>query len=321
MKRTLSILAMTMMVGGVPALAQQTEAPQATGSNPLSAEPVVDPCPFLGVYQGGISDAYIQQLNVPSDHGAIVWEVICGTSADTAGLKKLDVIVSYNGQPIDGSDELRKMVADSKPGERVDLGVVRDGETRTVVVDRLGSRRHCLQQTEVRIRRVPMPDDPAQMPSIGEIDDGVRRQIDEAEKQIRLAQQQMQEANQRLQEFKVSEATVIDQKRIGATVQTITPQLADYFGVTGGRTGALVSAVSEDAPAERGGLQVGDVVTRIDDQGVANPGDLERAVASKHGKVTLHIIRQRQAMTVVVDLGDSAGQSSDGAVDHDADLD
>jgi S1-C subfamily serine protease len=49
--------------------------------------------------------------------------------------------------------------------------------------------------------------------------------------------------------------------RLGVTVQELSPQLADYFGVD---DGVLVSSVTEESVAAAAGLQAGDVITSVD---------------------------------------------------------
>lgn len=58
-----------------------------------------------------------------------------GSPADIAGLLAGDVITGFDGEPMDGIVELSAAVKLRRPGERVELTVDRDGETRTVEVE------------------------------------------------------------------------------------------------------------------------------------------------------------------------------------------
>src|SRR6185437_7889748 len=42
------------------------------------------------------------QLKVPDDKGAVIWSVTAGSAADKAGLESADVIVAFDGEPIEG---------------------------------------------------------------------------------------------------------------------------------------------------------------------------------------------------------------------------
>ena len=80
----------------------------------------------------------------------------------------------------------------------------------------------------------------------------------------------------------------------------LTKQLADYFGITGGK-GALVTAVTVDGPAAKAGVRAGDVITAIDGEAVDSPGDISRVInRNKDGDVTLTIIRNKAQQTIRV---------------------
>jgi serine protease Do len=76
-------------------------------------------------------------LNV--DHGVVVSNVLAGQPADKAGLRRNDVIVEYDGQPVADLQKFRLKVADTAVGRKVPVGVLRDGKKVTVYVT-LGQR-------------------------------------------------------------------------------------------------------------------------------------------------------------------------------------
>ena len=90
-------------------------------------------------------------------------------------------------------------------------------------------------------------------------------------------------------------------RRIGVGVAPLTKQLADYFGVAGGR-GVLVDSIRENSPAARAGLKAGDVITQADGKEIKNDLDLIRAInGKKDGEVVnLTIIRDKNPQTVSV---------------------
>jgi hypothetical protein len=88
--------------------------------------------------------------------------------------------------------------------------------------------------------------------------------------------------------------------RLGVSIQNLGDQLAEYFGVEGG---ALITSVLEDSPAERAGLEAGDVIVGIADEDVEGPGDVMSALAEQEaGPVSVRIVRERQPRTVTVEL-------------------
>jgi C-terminal processing protease CtpA/Prc len=87
-------------------------------------------------------------------------------------------------------------------------------------------------------------------------------------------------------------------RRIGVSTTELTKQLADYFGVTGGK-GVLVTAVTDDGPAAKAGLRAGDVITAVDGEAVDSSGDISRAInRKKDGDVTLTVIRNKSQQTL-----------------------
>lgn len=80
--------------------------------------------------------------------------------------------------------------------------------------------------------------------------------------------------------------------RIGVEVQPMTPQLRAYFQAPEDR-GVLVAAVEEGSPAERAGLQAGDVITAAADVPVRRLRDLREAIrdSGEGREVILRVVR------------------------------
>ena len=69
-----------------------------------------------------------------SQNGAVVSAVADGGPAGDAGMRPGDVIVAYNGEPIDDTRDLQNRVVATRPGTTVPVDVVRDGEAVTLDV-------------------------------------------------------------------------------------------------------------------------------------------------------------------------------------------
>ena len=82
---------------------------------------------MLGVTIQSVDADLASSLNLPSARGAIVTTVQSGSPAETAGLKRGDVITSVNNQPISDRNSLRNAVASLAPGTNVNVKAVRDG--------------------------------------------------------------------------------------------------------------------------------------------------------------------------------------------------
>lgn len=82
-----------------------------------------------------------------------------------------------------------------------------------------------------------------------------------------------------------------------------TSQLAGYFGV---KEGVLVRGVTKGSPAEKAGIQAGDVITKVDQTSVAAPRDITAALKSaQSGERTsfpVTIVRDKRESTVTVTM-------------------
>ena len=86
----------------------------------------------LGVTVQTIDSDLASSLELDDVQGAIVSDVVAGSAADRAGLRRGDVVRSLNGQPIADSNALRNRIASSQPGSFVTIGIVRDGDDRSL---------------------------------------------------------------------------------------------------------------------------------------------------------------------------------------------
>lgn len=92
---------------------------------------------------------------------------------------------------------------------------------------------------------------------------------------------------------------------LGIGIQEITKDLAESFGMKN-TNGALVAGVEKGSPAEKGGLEPGDVVVRFDGKPVTTSSDLPRIVGStKPGKqVPVDVLRKGASKTLSITLGE-----------------
>ena len=88
----------------------------------------------IGVGIQDVTPEVAQNLGLDVTHGALVNSVEPDAPADDAGVKAGDVVVALNGTDIEGSGSLRNRVAFTKPGDKVKLSIVRDGEKRDIDV-------------------------------------------------------------------------------------------------------------------------------------------------------------------------------------------
>jgi len=88
----------------------------------------------LGVQIRGVDSDVAKALKLDSVRGAIVAVVSDGSGAAKAGVQPGDIILSYDGQPIQDAASLPPLVGMTKPGTKVPLEILRDGKKQTLQV-------------------------------------------------------------------------------------------------------------------------------------------------------------------------------------------
>lgn len=95
--------------------------------------------PWFGISMQALSEELKEHWNVPSEGGAIISRVFPKSPAETAGLKNGDILIAFNGDPLDINEEkdleqLSEQIANQKVDSSVELTVFSDGKTRKVDV-------------------------------------------------------------------------------------------------------------------------------------------------------------------------------------------
>jgi serine protease Do len=99
---------------------------------------------------------------------------------------------------------------------------------------------------------------------------------------------------------------------LGVVIQELSKELAESFGMRN-TNGALVAGVEKGGPADKGGLEAGDVITKFDGKTISSSSDLPRAVGvAKPGKaVPVEILRKGNEKTLSVAIGEMPSDSSE----------
>ena len=97
----------------------------------------------------------------------------------------------------------------------------------------------------------------------------------------------------------------VSRGRIGVVIQEVTKELADSFGLAK-PAGALVNSVEKGGPADKGGIEDGDIILKFDGKTVNASADLPRIVgATRPGsKVPLQVWRKGAARDLTVTVGE-----------------
>ena len=89
---------------------------------------------LLGVRGVALNSSYSKQLNITETEGFYIDETEIGFGADSAGLKKGDIIKSVDGFKINRFSDLSGYLSSKRPGDEVEVKYVRDANTKTAIV-------------------------------------------------------------------------------------------------------------------------------------------------------------------------------------------
>ena len=176
--------------------------------------------------------------NDAEDEGALVRDVRADSPAASAGFANGDVIVEFDGERVRSARQLTRLVQDTPSGRTVGAAVLRDG------------------------RRVELEVTPESSGAFWSVQ--VTPNVEIVSGYTGLAPSIYFGANR-------------EAARLGISVQELSSQLADYFGVD---DGVLVSRVDEDSVASEAGLQAGDVITSVDGRAVGDSDSLRRRLSA-----------------------------------------
>lgn len=88
----------------------------------------------IGVQIGQVSKDVAESIGLGKPQGALVSSVEQGAPADKAGVEAGDIILKFDGKPVEKSSDLPRMVGSTKPGTKSSLTVFRRGSTKELSV-------------------------------------------------------------------------------------------------------------------------------------------------------------------------------------------
>jgi serine protease Do len=89
---------------------------------------------WMGVSLAELTPEVAEGLGISGQEGVLIGQVHKGFPAEQAGLRRNDVIVEYDGEPVTDMAKFRIRVADTPPGKHASLVVLRDGKRLPITV-------------------------------------------------------------------------------------------------------------------------------------------------------------------------------------------
>ncbi len=228
---------------------------------------------YLGIGVAEIDAGRARTLALAEERGVEITRVEEDGPAAKAGLKVGDVILEFNGQRVEGTEQFMRLVRETPAGREEKTVTSRGGAQQTVLL-RTGARRGLTPPGSEAVQLVlPRgelfgPDSPdLQMPDIAKSYMGWRSPA------------------------------------LGIEGESLQSQLASFFGV---KQGVLVRSVLSGTAAERSGIRAGDVILRVNEQSISTPREissvLRGAVTAGKKTITVALMRDRKETSVSVTL-------------------
>lgn len=236
----------------------------------------------LGVMVSDVADA--------KTSGVRIDEVNPDGPAEKAGLREGDIVVEFDGERVRSARQFTRLVQETPDGRAVKIAVMRNGQKQ--VLDATPEAGRMTWNFGIDSDRLKE-----------EIERGLR----EYPREFPVAPPQFDfhydDRGPRRFEYRLPEMVMPymgGRARLGVSVQSLTPELEEYFGAKNG--GVLVSSVAPDSAAAKAGVKAGDVITTINSRRVNDTGDLMQELRELSGEVTIGVVRDRKEMTLKATL-------------------
>ncbi len=220
---------------------------------------------YLGVQIADVTPQTASALKLQDQAGAVITYVDQDGPACHAGLVENDVVVAFNGSKVDNPTQLQGLIHASVPQKPVTLTIIHSGQRRDVKVT-LGSWNVMSNARAFTAMNLGSPPPPHAITP----------------------------------DLEIPSFTVLS-SRHGLVVESLSPQLADYFGVTRGH-GVLVRSVEGGSPAASAGIKAGDVILKVNNEVVHDMVDWQRGMHGHTAKISIAIWRDKHEQTVVLTL-------------------
>ena len=241
---------------------------------------------YLGVELADIDNEKAQSLKLKDVRGAVITLIDHDAPAGQIGLKVNDVVIQLNGQNVESAEQLRRMLKEIPSGRKVSIEISRDGNIQTLAVE-LADRQVLGHDVWNKIGGGDVFTPP---PSMGMLSGGGDAPVGSSGFHLPFFGSSL---------------------NVGAMVEPLTSQMAEYLGV---QSGLMVKQVARKSDAAMAGLKAFDVILKVGSEQVTNLAGWDRALRANQGKpVQITILRDRKQQTLTLQVDSKHHQGSLGA--------
>jgi len=231
---------------------------------------------YLGVDLSDVDQEKAQALKLKEVRGALITLIDHDAPAGKCGLKVNDVVLQLNGQNVEGAEQLRRILREVPAGRKISMEISRDGNIQTLAIE-LADRR--VMEHEVWTRISADGDLFSQQPGMAILAEGADAPLP---------------GGFHMPFFGGS-------LKVGALVEPLTSQMAEYLGVP---NGLMVKQVVRRSEASAAGIKAFDVILKVGPEPIHTVTDWERLLRTNQGKsvqITISRAKKTQVLTLMVD--------------------
>ncbi|NTJ42743.1 Do family serine endopeptidase [Agrobacterium larrymoorei] len=207
---------------------------------------------WLGVRVQPVTDDIASSIGLDSPRGALISGVVKGGPVENGPIQAGDVVLNFDGKPIQEMRDLPRVVAESPVGKEVDVVVFRDGKEQTVKV-KLGQLQDSAEEQQ------PGASGDEATPENGESGEMATPEENNGAESEEQQAPDVREAPQTV---------------LGMNLVMLTDELRTEKGVAESVEGVYVSSVTPGSAAEEKGVKAGDVIVEVGQDFMEVPGDV-----------------------------------------------
>jgi membrane-associated protease RseP (regulator of RpoE activity) len=233
---------------------------------------------YLGVLVGDVDNDSANKLKLKDVHGAVITLIDHDAPAAQVGLRVNDVLLEVNGQTVESADAFGRIMREIPPGRKVTMVISREGATQTVTVQLAD---HKKLDTDIWNKLNSGSDIGTPVEGLSILGTGGGGDVPSSGG-FRMP-------------F-VGNSTL----KVGAIVEPLTAQMAEYLGV---RNGLMVKQVARKSEAAAAGMKAFDVILKVGIDNIITVSDWDRLMRANQGKaVQITILREKRMQTLTLQV-------------------